>query len=351
MSLGTPTAQDATTVVVGVGKPIEFRAGRHPSPSLLSLAVGPHALFGSLPSAARSIPYDRETVQLARLASLFDGSTGRLGSDGSLDGGLVACLELIRTRLAVSHLGSVALEPTIQQLDSKQQRQRWTRATATANTVSSGAEATFAHKDNATPNNASHARHPDPAATAPPSPWSTTRQQSTARSAPSSSQRRSAARTPARDGTRHTPRPTPPATCTHTAPTTHDPDPAGLSGRSSGTCRPTVAPLDLDGRGNPQLSGPRASCRCCTSRPSDTAWCSHGPARYQQRPDRRPTQPTADRRGRAPSVRHLDAPRTRQHPSASEQIPTPCHIKILNPAPRAETTSESRRPQRVASNG
>ena len=38
-----------------------------------------------------------------------------------------------------------------------------------------------------------------------------------------------------------------------------------------GISRPASASLDFNGRGYPQLSGPRGWCRCCTSRPGDSS--------------------------------------------------------------------------------
>lgn len=110
-------------------------------------------------------------------------------------------------------------------------------ATATANTLNSGAAATLAHNDKQIPNtNDNHAAHRPPARrlspvfhSSRPSPLSATRQRSAARWRPWCRPRRTAVRTPARAGKRRRPRRARPARCRRTAPTARGPAEPGMS--------------------------------------------------------------------------------------------------------------------------
>jgi hypothetical protein len=85
---------------------------------------------------------------LVRLGGYRNGGLGGVSTGlGEFGGGL-------------GPIDAVPLERAVKQLDREQEGQRWQAATATANTLSSGADAMFAQSDSATPNrNASHARH------------------------------------------------------------------------------------------------------------------------------------------------------------------------------------------------
>lgn len=144
-SFGAPAANDAAAVIVGVGEPIEFSVGRHLALSAFNLVVVPHPPLGG--RGARRDTTRSVSFPISAAPASVSASCSAVSGRSVL---VSVAMGSVRWRLSARFSNSTASSSA----------SVGHAATATAKTLSSGADAMFANSDNPTRNrNASHARH------------------------------------------------------------------------------------------------------------------------------------------------------------------------------------------------